>query len=78
MKPINRNQPLPAGFQKCKRVQKSRIRQIRPNNWRQLAGVSSVNTGKPGLAFSFFLSFLVLSYLQLIMPVVTVTVSNDF
>ena len=54
------------GFQKCKSVQKSRIKQIRPKSWRQLAGVSSDKTGKPGLDFSFRFCRLVLSDMAII------------
>ena len=38
--------PVGLGFQKCNNVQKSKIRQMRPNSCKQLAGVSSVKTGR--------------------------------
>ena len=57
--------PVGLGFQKCNNVQKSRIRQMRPNSCKQLAGVSSVKTGRPGLALSFFFLRLDESYFLL-------------
>ena len=49
-----RKVPWLVGFQKWSRVQNNRMRQIRPNNCKQLAGVSSVSTGSPNFSFFFF------------------------